>query len=90
LTVAEGNFDHPVNGQKVNERAARPAPGQGTALERAVDEGPSMRLRAHIERECVYRKRLRLYRNAARHYIVHHARLFVLPKYLRAYRHETS
>jgi hypothetical protein len=21
-TVAEGNFDHPVNGQKVNERAA--------------------------------------------------------------------
>jgi hypothetical protein len=22
LTVAEGNFDHPVNGQKVNERAA--------------------------------------------------------------------
>ena len=31
LTVAEGNFDHPVNGQKVNERAARSAPGQGTA-----------------------------------------------------------
>ncbi len=30
LTVAEGNFDHPVNGQKVNERAARSAPGQGT------------------------------------------------------------
>ena len=28
-----------------------------------------MRLRAHIERESVYRKRLRLYRNAARHYI---------------------
>ena len=25
-TVAEGNFDHPVNGQKVNERAARSAP----------------------------------------------------------------
>ena len=70
LTVAEGNFDHPVNGQKVNERAAGPAPGQGTALERAVDEGPFMRLRAHIERQCVYRKRPRLYRNAARHYIV--------------------
>ena len=29
-----------------------------------------MRLRAHIERESVYRKRLRLYRNAARYYIV--------------------
>ncbi len=26
LTVAKGNFDHPVNGQKVNERAARSAP----------------------------------------------------------------
>ncbi len=34
LTVAEGNFDHPVNGQKVNERAARPAPGQGTGAVR--------------------------------------------------------
>ena len=34
LTVAEGNFDHPVNGQKVNERAARSAPGQGTGAAR--------------------------------------------------------
>ena len=34
LTVAESNFDHPVNGQKVNERAAGPAPGQGTGAVR--------------------------------------------------------
>ncbi|MBQ1892730.1 MAG: hypothetical protein II155_01345, partial [Clostridia bacterium] len=34
LTVAEGNFDHPVNGQKVNERAAGSAPGQGTGAVR--------------------------------------------------------
>ena len=44
--------------------------GKGDREERAVDEGPFMRLRANIERECVYRKRLRLYRNAVRHYIV--------------------
>ena len=70
MTVAEGNFDHPVNGQKVNERAAYVRPGAGDRRRKPlVDEGSPLRLPAHIERPGVYRKRLRLYRNSARRYI---------------------
>ena len=74
LITACAELPHPkVGGSLLVGRMPtfQPSPlGKGDREERAVDEGPFMRLRAYIERECVYRKRLRLYRNAARHYIV--------------------